>query len=1034
MKNRVKILFTAFLLLTSILYPQIKSEGIKRQAIFLMNEGRYGEAVDQLNKFISVNPQLAEGYHLRGLCYEKTIQYQYAVLDLRRALRLDPQNNQIKNDLERVIAVWHQQLYQKIEGHKRDIAIDPKYPFSYLEIGKCYRWLEEWNNAEIWYDEYLKRDDNASPDEIIRYTEILAKTGSISKGEKILKKYVEQYPDDWRLWSRYGYFTLWLGKYKVAENAFQKSLSIKPFFKEAQDGLDIARNQAYLLLYQPRAFEYVYPIDRYYNELKKNPNDDQTRFALIKELIAANRYEEAYQQLQLLQSKHSDEDEFQSLLKTVTNYRDSTYNSMVDYYTGILKNDPANKVAVVKLAEAYSYLFYYDNAIEVLSEYLKDKLENEELDVRYLYAKYCAWNYEWEKAIAQLNKLLEFEPDNLDYQLLRAQIAVWTVLDLDLAEKYLLNVISKRPNELPAYLSLISMYSWKKNFPEAKKYLEIAKKIAPNNPEVINAESNYELHLLAYEELKVFELKGEAEKLLMEGNCQDARSKYEEYFSKRTGPTRDELLEYANILTCAQDYPKAIEIYDKLLSDEFDYQTALYRANVYYLNHDSLKAVEELDYLNKIDTADVELKISLADTYAAVGLPSKADSIYQSIKDSLTSQQEHDLLDKKLVLLGNSYVRTKELDKANNLFDELLKRTEDEELIKEINKQRLYLGDAYALKNEWGKAEDIYDELLEAAKDSSDIKLIKQRLSWIPPYGISKGIYSIRNFFLYFMPTNVGLSPYSNYYSDNQNLRLWNYGANIDGGFIGFLGIGASWQKSKISNKIISNNFTSLKGIATIFFSKYFSLSVSYGTLNILGEPLKNIGNAAFKYERKEKFSLAGYYENNDARLLLYSPFLMNIRLKSELYRLNGYFKYKDQLLFSMIYNYYKISDSNEGNDFQFQLGRKFFDNSMFGYEYYFSDFAFVSEFYYSPQNFTWHSLWGEYKVINKKEIKAKISGKIGYVPAIDFVISELFADINYNPFMNLIINSRIGFSNSYRFDSSYKSFSASFSLYWSVL
>jgi Tfp pilus assembly protein PilF len=42
-------------------------------------------------------------------------------------------------------------------------------------------------------------------------------------------------------------------------------------------------------------------------------------------------------------------------------------------------------------------------------------------------------------------------------------------LDFDIAEKYLLNVVDKRPKNIDAYISLASMYSWKKNFPEAKR-------------------------------------------------------------------------------------------------------------------------------------------------------------------------------------------------------------------------------------------------------------------------------------------------------------------------------------------------------------------------------------------------------------------------------------------------------------------------------------------------------------------------------------------------------------------------------------
>lgn len=1030
MRDSVKILFIIFIFFTAIIYPQTRSEGLKRQAEFLISEGRYKEAIDQLHKFISANPQLAEGYHIRGLCYEKTTEFQYAVLDLRRARRLDPGNQGIQKDLNRVIAVWHKQLYQKIEGHERDIAIDPNYAFSYLEIGKCYRWLEEWNNAEIWYDEYLKRDDKASPDEIIRYTEILTKTGSITKGEKILKKYVERYPGDWRLWSRYGYFTLWLGKYKIAEDAFIKALDFKPFFKEAEDGLDQVHNQAYMLKYQPRSFERVYPIDRYYSTLKKDPENDETRFNLINELVTADRYEEAYQQLQFLQSKYSEEERFKNLYKTVTEHRDSTYNDKIARYTEVLKNNPDDKETVIKLAEAYANLLYYDSAIEILSEYLQNVPEDQDLDARFLYAKYCAWNYEWENAITQLNKLLEHDPENLDYQLLRGQIAVWTVLDFDVAEKYLLNVISKRPDDLSALFSLASMYSWKKNFPEAKKYLDEAKRLDPTNPEVESAESNYALHVSAYEEVQVFEIRKDAGILALEGKCEESRTKYEEYFSKRTAPTRDELIEYADVVTCTGDYPKAIEIYTQLLDEEFDYKIALQRARNYYYNKDTVTARTELESLSKLSPDDNEAKLYLADAYAVTAQPYKAEEIYRYLKTQTEDSSEVKQLDERMALLGEYFIMNHDLDKANDLYDELLENTADTSLIRNINGKRLYLGDAYALADEWGEAEDIYDELLDAATDTADIRIINQRISWIPPSAFSRGLSSFGNIAT---PTNVGLAPFFTSYRDNQDFTLLNYGGRVDAGFVGFLGLGALWSRTNISINNYERNLTTLKGVGSIFFSKIVSLAFSYGVLTIPGEQNKNVGDAAFRIEEPEHFSIAAYYENNDARLLLYSQNMLFVRLKSELYRFSGYYQYKDVSRISMLYGYYKISDTNKGNDFQIRLGKKFFENSMLGYEYYFADYAFVSQYYYSPQKFASHSLWGEYKYQVAPPVVTKIGGKIGYVPDADFIVSELYGEINYKPALYFNLTGRIGYADSFRYDSSYKSLNASLSVYWSV-
>ena len=1033
MNKFLKISFLFLFIITLPILSQNKYDALKRQAVLLMTAGRFSEAVDQLNKYIAANPREADGYHKRGLCYEQRSEYQYSVLDLRRAVRLDPNNSQIIKDLNRVIEIWHRQLYQKIDGHTRDIAIDPNYAFSYLEIGKSYRWLEEWSNAEIWYDEYLKRDDNASPDEIIRYTEILAKTGSIIKGEKILKKYTIRYPDDWRIWSRYGYFVLWLGKYKIAEDAFKTSLGFKPFFKEAQDGLDLATNKAYLTQENPRAFERVeYPIDRFYRLLDKNPENDQIRFDLINELLANNRNEEAYQQIQYLQPKHSGEDQFKLLLKNVTDYRDSTFNNNVEKYTTAIKENPSDKEAVIKLAESYANLFYYDSAIEVLNEYLQDIPEDQDLDARYKYAQYSAWNYEWEKAIVQIDKLLQLDPNNLDYQLLRGQIAVWTVHDLDLAERYLLNVHEARPRDISPLLSLTSLYSWKKNFTEAKKYLDLARQISPNSPEVESAQSNYEIHLVANEEQKAFEIRNQAGRLSEAGKCEEALAKYDEYRSKRTALTRDEMLEYASIASCAKQYSLAIEYYDKVLNDQYDYTVALYRAKNYYYNQDTTKALEELEKITKMNPDDDEAQIILADTYALTDQLDKSESLYRELKSKTKDEKQLEVITQRMVYLGEYFARDKRFDKAEQIFDEMDRAITNPDIRKDLNTRLLFLGDSYVIAERYSDAKSVYKDLLNKSKDTSEVRIVKERISWLPPTGLGKGFASIGNFFSLFLPTNIGLSPFSTFYVDNQNFRLYNFGMRLDGGFIGFLSLGASWSRTNLDNSTISRNFTQFKGVAAIFLQKELILSGSYGELNIFGEPDRRIGDISLRYEMENDFSFLLSFENNDARTILYSPNLINVRLNANHYLFSGLYNYNRLYRVSGFYNYFSLGDNNEGNDIQLRLGKKFISNGFLGYEYYFSDFAFISPSYYSPQNFDSHSIWGELNWEFKK-LKLKAGGKIGYVPKVDFIISELFGEAVYNPILSLTVTAHLAIGNSFRYDSSYKNLTASIFAYWAV-
>ena len=279
---------------TSLLFSQNNTPAkFKSEALQLMDSGRYGEAIDLLNKYVSAVPSSAEGFNLRGICNEKRSDYENAVYDFRTAKKLNPNDDDITSNLNRTTSNWYKILYNKIEGHKREIAINPSIAKNYLEIGKCYKNLGEWKEAEIWYDQYLEKQF-ASSDEIIRYSEILAKNNHIAKGEPILKKYTEMFSDDHRLWSRYGYFLLWLGKNQKAIDAFTESLIIRPYFKEAIDGLDLARGKGYVYSVNDTSarFNYglprpnqVYAIDKYFRMLKSNPDDDETRFKLIDELI-----------------------------------------------------------------------------------------------------------------------------------------------------------------------------------------------------------------------------------------------------------------------------------------------------------------------------------------------------------------------------------------------------------------------------------------------------------------------------------------------------------------------------------------------------------------------------------------------------------------------------------------------------------------------------------------------------------------------------------------------------------------------------
>ncbi len=653
MKSAIEISILFVFLFVLGLKAQAVEERLKRQALRQMQVGNYGEAIVLLNKYVTALPRNPEGYYLRGLNFEKRKQYFSAVLDYRRAISLKHNYTDAIKALSRTISVWYKILLREIEGYKREIKKDPRNPFNYLEIGKRYRWMEEWEMAEMWYDRYLARDKNASPDEIIRYTIILTKTGHIKKGERILKIYVNRYPEDWRLWSRYGYFTMWLGNYKTAQKAFEKALSFKPFFQEALDGLDLAKHQGYLTQFQPQDYERVYrrgyPIDIYYRRIKKHPDDYKTRFKLVEELIKAKRYEEAYRQLRFLKDKFAGKDNFELLWKEVNEKRTNFYKDKITLALEKLQSDPNDKKAIRNLAQYYSNLEAYSEAEEMLSDYLKKNPADYE--TRYLYARVLSLDGKFEQALGQIDTVLVYNSIEPKYKLLAAQLNIWSNTNLDVAENYLKDVLKDEPNNLQANISMGTLYFQKDDIGKAQYFANLARAIDSTSREVKVLQSMINGEKIRQREHEALKKLDVGRKLAMNGKCAEALPYYQEYLNKY-GHVREIEAELVDVYICNKQYNDALDLLNRLLDEEYEYKLDKKRAETYFWSGDTSEALVNLERLSHIAPEDKEVKLYLGDVYALTKQYEKAKEIYLSLKESAPKSY---LIDQRLQWLPPEY-------------------------------------------------------------------------------------------------------------------------------------------------------------------------------------------------------------------------------------------------------------------------------------------------------------------------------------------------------------------------------------------
>ncbi len=950
-------LFTGFSTIT--IFAQTQVDSLRLEGQKQMQFGRYGEAIDLLNRYISARPQEALGYNLRGLCYEKRKDYENAVYDYRSALKLDPNNKDISTNLSRATTAWYSLLYNKIEGHKRELAVNPNKAVNYLQIGKSYKNLGKWEIAEEWYDQYLARAE-ASADEIIRYSEILAKNDHIAKGEPILKKYTEKYPNDHRLWSRYGYFAFWLGKNKVAIDAFEHALALRPYFKEAQDGLDRAKGHGYIYAINDTSVKYnygkgpvrkvfEYPIDRDYRLLKKDPHNNELRFKLVKELVNAKRYVEATQLLDILSrdttSKAQEYIQYYSELRTSLK---KIYQKKITEYSTLVKKNPTNKKAVVKLAEYYEKTKNYDKGMKVLEDYLeKTFYRRKNNDVKYLYAKLAAENKDFSKALSVVNELVKSEPNNYSYKLFQAQLSVWQGKNLDNVKPVLQNMVSKNPKDIEAIITLASLTLQQRDFIASRNYINRIKELDPLNSALDQLESDFEIGKVTAEQARLFEILQQGRQLALENQCQEALVKYDEYLAG-TEPNVIIQKEYANVNVCAKNYNKAIAIYNILLNQKYDFETDLMRAKTYYYMRDSVNALSSFQRL----------------------------------------------------------VKEKPGDFVSNL----------------------YLGDSYTMMHQYSEAADVYENMRNNMKlDSSQVALVEKRQSWLPKSGFGSASGSFLSY--------ATISPYGSYYGDNLGFRLNHQGLKLDLGITSFIMLGVEGYRTTLSNDSTKQNINNIKLNLLISLAEHTSFGAGVGNSNYENAGHKTIANVFIKTGDYERYFLMLSFEREDAAQILYSPRLVDTREYANVTRFNGYYIFNRSFKLSTDINYLNITDGNSGYKFNVRLGKYFFSKALLGYEYENSNYLFVTNNYYSPQNYASHSLFGDFDVYQSqnKLSKVTVGGKIGLIAHSSYLIRQLYASFTWEILQKLTFQSDLAYGSTFQTTVAYSSFAAYFNVFWNL-
>lgn len=358
----------------------------KQRADTAINEGRYGEALSILQTQITDVTQDAELFLLRARAFEGREEYQRAIADYERVLQLQAGNAAATAGLQRVRSRY-QQPRGDLDNMRRLVQSNPESIKFRLQFADALYEAGMYREAAEHYEVYLGMTQG-TPDILRRYLiSIASYEGDNARGERVAEEYLRYYPSDDDLHMRLGYFRLWQGEYSQARDAFEAALRLNPNNEEAERGLQQAQRPATAERQGEQApAQEAFAVDRLARELERNPNNDDKRYDLARELIENKRYWEAYEQLKVLAPRHDTSERWLDLFQQVDRGLVATTGSSplypVDRLTYLLRAEPSDADLRYQLVDALIQAGRFEEASTVLTQQPHARPQDDRFKVR----------------------------------------------------------------------------------------------------------------------------------------------------------------------------------------------------------------------------------------------------------------------------------------------------------------------------------------------------------------------------------------------------------------------------------------------------------------------------------------------------------------------------------------------------------------------------------------------------------------------------------------------------------------------------
>ncbi len=482
---------------------------IKRRYVETGNKyferGKYKEASIMYRSALRKDARYGEAYYRLGLTYLKTGEWQQAVPAFRRAVELQPDNDDARARLADLYVMAYladgrrpRQVYEEIKDLAQQMLRRNPNSYDGLRLMGYLAWGDR--DLKLATD-YFTRANAVKPDQpdlILALCQTLAEADRLAEAEKLGMDLIARKKD-------YGpiYEALYL-QY-VRRNQADKAEHIRrlkldnnpkqpqPYIELAQHYFAVGRREEAAKVLErftaqaadfPQAwrdagdfFARVNDFDKalaYYREgLRKGQSKDRLSYQrrIAEVMIAQGRGEEAARYLSELMKEHPGEADLQALHAAVLldlGGRERVEAALKELQAAVARS-PNNAVMRFHLGRAHRLQGNLEAAQNQLREAVR--LQPDYLPPRLLLAQLHLDKKEWAPALQQANEILTRAPNHLGAGLIRAAALAGSG-DRDQARRQLIELLRVYPNSRDALLQLGRIEYQSQRYADAQKAFE----------------------------------------------------------------------------------------------------------------------------------------------------------------------------------------------------------------------------------------------------------------------------------------------------------------------------------------------------------------------------------------------------------------------------------------------------------------------------------------------------------------------------------------------------------------------------------